>query len=99
MRNKQHFLYAVLVFVAVVLLPLQAAGFRLIQQTGGVGTYTSGAAIAPNANPSDDPNNPTLVTVRWRVREVPWVINGNGAGDGLTYAQTVDAVRGALAAW
>jgi len=72
------------------LFPSYALAFRLLQVTTGAGTYTAGAAVAPA---------PGIVTVRWGIREVAWTVNANGAGDGLTFAQTRDAVLAALGTW
>jgi hypothetical protein len=77
-------------FLAAVLLPSEASAFRLIQITAGAGTYTASSAVAPTCG---------IRTVRWGVQQVPWNVNANGAGDGLTFAQTQNAVLGALQAW
>ena len=73
----------------VLLIPGSADAYRLIQQTGGIGTYTAGAAVAMGSG----------TTVRWIPRTMDFRVNSTGAGDGLTFNQTRNAVRDAYAAW
>ncbi len=73
----------------LLLVGNNAYAYRLIQQTGGVGTYTAGAAVPPGSG----------VTVRWIERTVGYQVNNNGAGDALTFNQTQNAVTAAYNAW
>ena len=79
--------------ISVVLLTMlvcaEASAYRLIQQTGGAGTYTAGAAVAPSSG----------VTTHWIPRPISYRVNNNGAGDGLTFNQTRNAVTAAYDGW
>ncbi len=63
--------------------------YRLIQQTGGPGTYTAGALVPAGSGQ----------TVRWSPRTITFRVNNNGAGDGLTFNQTRNAVTQAYGTW
>ncbi len=71
------------------LIPATSHAYRLIQQTGGPGTFTAGDRVAPGSG----------VTVHWTQRALDFRVNTTGAGDALTFAQTQTAVSAAFAAW
>ncbi len=72
-----------------VLIPAPAEAYRLIQQTGGTGTYTAGSAVALGSG----------TTVRWIPRAINFRVNSNGAGDGVNFNQTRNAVTAGYTAW
>ena len=66
-----------------------ASAYRLIQQTGGAGTYSAGAAVPIGSGE----------TIRWVPRHIDFRVNSAGAGDGNTLAQTRNAVAAAYRNW
>lgn len=82
---------SILPFVVLVVLCYSHGGYayRLIQQTGGAGTYTFGNLVAAGSGE----------TMRWSPRTIQFQVNNNGAGDGLTFNQTQTAVTLAYGAW
>ncbi len=83
------------VCLAVALLAIGLIGstpaqaYRLIEQTGGAGTYSAGSLVA----------NGSGETVRWIHHVDRFSVNSSGAGDGVSFARTRAAIDWAFRAW
>ena len=89
MSDKNHPTRALLAFALLFLTPAVAPAFRLEQQTDGAGTYFQSNPVPPGSG----------TTIRWIPRRINFQVNEAGAGDGLTFQQTHDAVAAAFDAY
>ena len=97
MNKKIIQLCSYLIILLILLISVKLFGFRIMGIYTGADTYIESTPCTPDL---DDHSRHTYPYVHWcSEKSIPYRINEDGAGDGLSWQQTRTDIDSALDAW